>query len=145
MFGDRQALIPWAPRRSDVPKKDVLINAAIATALLAWALLSPFPGFQPMTMGMLPFFFRIFAKLALLSPSPADKELARKTDFQRLLRAFGLVTCAVSLAVLVTQAIPLGCAQFFSLPVPLWFLTKRELLVNVSSAISLFIIASYYR
>ena len=52
---------------------------------------------------------------------------------------------AVSIAVVATQALPLSAVQLFGAPLPLWFLTRREELVCCSSALSLFVMTSYYR
>lgn len=144
-FADNQRLFPWAPVKAQSGQKDILINLGIAAVLLAWALLSPFPGMQPMTMGMLPFFFRMNVKLSELFPSPGDKDKAKKHDLQRLIRSFGLTIGAVSAAIILVQGLPLSAAQFFGAPIPLWVLTKREILVNVSTTLSMFVMTSFFR
>ncbi len=65
----RQSLLPaWAPKRADAGKKDVAINAALAAVLLSYSLLHPSPGLQPMTAGMVAFFFRVNSKARVLWP-----------------------------------------------------------------------------
>ena len=126
-------------------RRDALINAAFFALLAAWGVLSPSPGLQPMTMGLVIFFFRVNAKMVELFPSPADRDAAKTHEAKRMGRTIGLVLGAISAGILAVVAAPLAIATVAQLPLPAWVLLRQEALVNVATCFAMAIIATYYR
>ena len=140
-----QDYVPWRPRKAGVKQQDALINVAIFCVLAAWSVLAPMPGLQPMTMGLVAFFFRQNAKMVALFPSPPDREAAKTHEVKRMGRTIGLVLGSIALGIVLVVAAPLSLSRTFALPIPLWVLTRQEALVNVSTCLCMFITATYLR
>ena len=140
-----QDYLPWRPRKAVRPRKDLLINAALFALLAAWGVLSPSPGLQPMTMGLVAFFFRQNAKMVELFPSPADRDAAKTHEVKRMLRTIGLVLGAIAAGILLVVAAPVTISGVTGLPMPAWVLLRQEALVNVATCAMMALIASFYR
>ena len=126
-------------------RKDVLINLALFCLFAAWGVLSPSPGVQPMTLGMVTFFFRVNAKMVELFPSPPDRDAAKTHEVKRMGRTIGLVLGAIAAGIIAVVAAPLLLSSALALPLPAWVLVRQEALVNVATCAMMAIIASYYR
>ncbi len=137
--------MPWRPRKAVSGRKDVLINLALFLLFAAWGVLSPSPGLQPMTMGLVAFFFRQNAKMVELFPSPPDRDAAKTHEVKRMMRTIGLVLGAITAGILAVVAAPLVISSTFGLPLPAWVLLRQEALVNVATCGAMAVIASYYR
>ncbi|KAK3263431.1 hypothetical protein CYMTET_27759 [Cymbomonas tetramitiformis] len=139
--------IPWRPKKSISEKRDIGINGIVLSVLLAWALLSPVPGVQPMTFGSLAFFFRLFQKLHKLNPSPANREdpQKKKQDNAKFGRAVCLTMGALFAAVILVVWIPITVAEVFKLKIPGILLTAQSTFVNVSTLFSMFLMSSLFR
>ena len=61
-----QSFLPsWAPKKAVWSRNNIALNAALSAALLAWAIMHPSPGLQPMYVAGAAFFFRVNAKARL--------------------------------------------------------------------------------
>ncbi len=140
-----QDYIPWRPRKAVSPKKDQLINLALFCLLAAWGVLSPSPGVQPMTLGMVAFFFRVNAKMLLLFPSPPDRDAAKMHEAKRMMRTIGLVLGSIAAGICAVVAAPMIVSSVFALPLPAWVLVRQEALVNVATCAVMAVVASFYR
>ena len=137
--------MPWRPRKAVSSKRDVLINAALFGLLAAWGVLSPSPGVQPMTVGLVAFFFRQNAKMVDLFPSPPDRDAAKAHEVKRMLRTIGLVLGAISVGICAVVAAPTLVCSLGRLPMPAWVLLRQEALVNVATCFAMAVTASYFR
>ena len=126
-------------------QRDLLINVALFCVLAAWSVLAPMPGLQPMTMGLVAFFFRQNAKMVALFPSPPDREAAKMHEVRRMGRTIGLVLGSIALGIVLVVAAPVTVSRTFALPLPLWVLTRQEALVNVATCFCMFVTATYFR
>ena len=140
-----QDYLPWRPRKAVSSRNDVLLNVAIFALLASWGVLSPSPGVQPMTLGMVAFFFRVNAKMVALFPSPADRDAAKAHEVKRMARTIGLVLGAIAAGIVAVVALPMVVSSTLALPLPAWVLTRQEALVNVATCAAMAIIASFYR
>jgi len=128
-----------------VKQRDALINAALLCVLASWSVLAPMPGLQPMTMGLVAFFFRQNAKMVDLFPSPPDREAAKMHEVKRMGRTIGLVLGSIALGIVLVVAAPISLSRVFALPIPLWVLTRQEALVNVATCVCMAVTATYFR
>lgn len=64
--------------------KALMINGAIVACLWAWALLSSDCRLQPLQMGTMAFFIRIFLKLNKINPSPENPENPDKAKMDKV-------------------------------------------------------------
>ena len=144
-FADRQAAIPWRPRVALVAPREVALNVALGCALGAWSLLHPSPGLQPMTLGLVAFFFRQNAKMVALFPSPGDKEKAKIADAKRMGRTIGLVLGSIAAAILVVTALPQTVASTLGVPLPAWLFIRQEALVNLAACSAMAVTATAFR
>ena len=126
-------------------QRDALINAALLCVLASWSVLAPMPGLQPMTMGLVAFFFRQNAKMVDLFPSPPDREAAKMHEVKRMGRTIGLVLGSIALGIVLVVAAPISLSRAFALPIPLWVLTRQEALVNVATCVCMAVTATYFR
>lgn len=126
-------------------QRDALINAALLCVLASWSVLAPMPGLQPMTMGLVAFFFRQNAKMVDLFPSPPDREAAKMHEVKRMGRTIGLVLGSIALGIMLVVAAPISLSRAFALPIPLWVLTRQEALVNVATCVCMAVTATYFR
>ena len=141
-----QSLLPaWAPKKAVSPKPDILVNAALAAAMAAWALLHPLPGLQPMYVAVTLFFFRVNAKMVALFPSPSEREAKTAHEGKRMLRTIGLPLGACAAGIAAAVAVPSAFVQLLGIPLPGWIFIRQDALVNVATALALFLISSFTR
>ena len=141
-----QSLLPaWAPKKAVSPKPDILVNAALAAAMAAWALLHPLPGLQPMYVAVTLFFFRVNAKMVALFPSPSEREAKTAHEGKRMLRTIGLTLGACAAGIAAAVAVPSAFVQLLGIPLPGWIFIRQDALVNVATALALFLISSFTR
>lgn len=127
------------------PKPDILVNAALAAAMAAWALLHPLPGLQPMYVAVTLFFFRVNAKMVALFPSPSEREAKTAHEGKRMLRTIGLTLGACAAGIAAAVAVPSAFVQLLGIPLPGWIFIRQDALVNVATALALFLISSFTR
>ena len=126
-------------------QRDALINLVIFCVLASWSSLAPMPGLQPMTMGLVSFFFRQNQKMVDLFPSPPDREAAKMHEVKRMGRTIGLVLGSIAVGIVLVTAAPTSISRALALPMPLWVLTRQEALVNISTCFCMLITATYFR
>jgi len=80
-----------------------------------------------------------------LFPSPAEREAKVKHEAARMLRTIGLVLGTLSAAIFIVVGLPTLAGSTLSLPLPAWLFIRQEMLVNVSTILSLFVITSFFR
>ncbi|KAB1202530.1 hypothetical protein CJ030_MR8G028569 [Morella rubra] len=126
-YADKQPIVPWGPRFTKSSEKDMRINLAISAVFTAWIIIKHNSEYKPLQFLAFAFVYRIFEKLKAFEPpaSPTYTEDGEDSGRalrmgKRLLRSLGLV---------------FGCIAISAL----------ELLVTGSTALMLFIMASYYR
>lgn len=144
-FADRQLAIPWRPRVALVTPRGMALNLALGCALGSWSLLHPSPGLQPMTVGLVLFFFRQNAKMVALFPSPGDKEKAKIADVKRMGRTIGLVLGSIAAAILLVTALPQVVASTLGVPLPAWLFIRQEALVNLAACTAMAVTATAFR
>jgi hypothetical protein len=144
-FADSKDYVPWRPRVAKVGTRDALINLALFCLFAAWGVLSPSPGMQPMTIGMVAFFFRVNAKMCELFPSPPDRDAAKVFEAKRMLRTIGLVLGSIAAGICAVVAAPALVSSAFALPMPVWVLLRQEALVNVATCAAMAYTATYFR
>jgi hypothetical protein len=144
-FDLQSFLPPWAPKKAASSRSDVMINAALAAALAAWAIIHPLPGLQPMYVAVTAFFFRVNAKMVSLFPSPSEREAKNAHEQKRMARTMGLTLGATAAGIFLAVALPSAAVQALGLPLPGWVFLRQDMLVNCASAAVLFVITSFYR
>ncbi|OMO72088.1 hypothetical protein CCACVL1_17959 [Corchorus capsularis] len=130
-YADKQPIVPWGPRFTKSSVQDSRINLAISAVFTAWIAIKCDAEYKPLQFLAFAFAFvyRIFEKLKAFEPpvSPTVTEEGEFEDNGRGLR--------MGKRLLRSLALVFGCIAVSSL----------ELIITTASAVSLYIMASYYR
>ncbi|KAK9185296.1 hypothetical protein WN943_025652 [Citrus x changshan-huyou] len=134
-FADKQPIFPWGPRFAKSSPQDIRINLAISAAFfLAFA-----------------FVYRFFEKLKSFEPAVSPTYTEEGDDDgralrmgKRLLRCLALVFGVIAVSSLAYTGI-LNLIEYAGGFIPAFLFDNQELIVTGSSAVLLFIMASYYR
>ncbi|KAJ4879013.1 Chloroplast J-like domain 1 [Raphanus sativus] len=123
-YADKQPIIPWGPRYSKSSRNDMLINLAISAVFSAWIVIKP-------------------------PSSPTYNEEGEENGRglrmgKRLLRSLSLVFGSILVASLVYTGI-LNFIEYMGSSIPITLYNNQELIVTASSALMLYVMASYYR
>ncbi|KAK3043121.1 hypothetical protein RJ639_000010 [Escallonia herrerae] len=135
--------------KSDV--KDMRINLAISTVFTAWILIKRSAEWKPVQFLTFVFVYRIFEKLKAFEPpvSPTFTEDGEDEGRmlrmgKRLLRSLALVFGCVAVSSLGYTGV-LNLIELAGSYIPVVLYNNQELIVTISSAVTLYILASYYR
>ncbi|KAH6826524.1 Chloroplast J-like domain 1 [Perilla frutescens var. hirtella] len=151
-YADKLPVVPWGPRFTKSEAKDIQINMAISAVFTAWIFVKRYAEYKPLQFLAFAFVYRIFEKLKALDPpaSPAFTEEGGEDEGRmmrmgkRLLRSLSLVFGCVAFASLGYTGV-LNVIEYATGFVPVFLYNNQELLVTASSALMLYILASYYR
>ncbi|TKY61340.1 DNA/RNA polymerase [Spatholobus suberectus] len=148
-YADKQPIIPWGPRFTKSSKNDIRINLAISAT--AWILVKRSAEYKPLQFLAFAFVYRLFEKLkAFESPAtPIYSEEGEDTGEglrmgKRLLRSLALVFGCVAISSLAYTFI-LNIIEFAGGFIPVLLYNSQEVIITTSSAVMLYIMASYYR
>ncbi|GAB4855357.1 Protein CHLOROPLAST J-LIKE DOMAIN 1, chloroplastic [Ancistrocladus abbreviatus] len=150
-YADKQPVVPWGPRFTKSDVKDMRINLAISAVFTAWVIIKRNVEWKPLQFLAFVFVYRIFEKLRAFEPpvSPTyteegeDEGRALRMG-KRLLRSLALVFGSIAFASLAFTGI-LNLIEFSGSYIPAVLYNNQELVITASSAIILYVMASYYR
>ncbi|XP_031378771.1 uncharacterized protein LOC116194160 isoform X2 [Punica granatum] len=150
-FADKQPIVPWGPRFSKSSDQDTRINMAISAVFTAWVLIKQNAEYKPLQFLSFVFVYRIFEKLKAFEPpvSPTFTEDGEDPGRgvrmgKRLLRSLALVFGCIAFTSLAYTGL-LNLIEFVGGYIPAFLYNNQEPLVTVTSALFLYIMASYYR
>ncbi|XP_010244067.1 PREDICTED: uncharacterized protein LOC104587979 [Nelumbo nucifera] len=150
-YADKQPIVPWGPRFTKSSVTDMRINMAISALFTAWIIIKQNAEWKPLQFLAFAFVYRIFEKLKVFEPpvSPTftedgeDEGRALRMG-KRLLRSLALVFGCIAASSLGFTGI-LNLIEFLGQYIPAFLYNNQELFVTVSTAVMLYIMASYYR
>uniref|UniRef100_A0A9I9DMZ8 Uncharacterized protein n=1 Tax=Cucumis melo TaxID=3656 RepID=A0A9I9DMZ8_CUCME len=144
-YADNQPIVPWGPRSSKSSPKDMQINMAISAVFTAWVLIKRAAEYKPLQFLAFVFVYRIFEKLK-------TQDLQNLIFFNSFFVVISIIfcfsfSCSVIILVNFLQAYTgvLNFIEFMGGYIPVFLYNNQELLVTSSSALMLYIMASYYR
>ena len=150
-YADKLPVIPWGPRLTKSSQNDMRINLAISAVFTAWILVKRSAEYKPLQFLAFAFVYRLFEKLKTFeSPvTPKYNEEGEDTGEglrmgKRLLRSLALVFGCVAISSLAYTFI-LNIIEFAGGFIPTLLYNSQELIITTSSALMLYIMASYYR
>ncbi|CBI22390.3 hypothetical protein VitviT2T_021446 [Vitis vinifera] len=150
-YADKQPIVPWAPRFTKSSVNDMRINMAISAVFTAWILIKRNAEWKPLQFLAFAYVYRIFEKLKAFEPpvSPTfteDGEDEGRTlrMGKRLLRSLALVFSCIAVSSLSFTGL-LNLIEFVGSFIPAFLYNNQELIVSASTAVMLYIMASYFR
>ncbi|XP_010043287.2 uncharacterized protein LOC104432531 [Eucalyptus grandis] len=151
-YADKQPIVPWGPRFTKSSVQDMRINMAISAVFTAWILIKRNAEYKPLQFLTFAFVYRIFEKLKSFEPpvSPTFTEEGEEDPGRglrmgkRLLRSLALVFGCIAFSSLAYTGL-LNLIEFVGSFIPAFLYNNQELIVTTSTAIFLFIMASFYR
>ncbi|XP_074292790.1 protein CHLOROPLAST J-LIKE DOMAIN 1, chloroplastic [Silene latifolia] len=150
-FADKQPIVPWGPRYSKSDVKDMRINMAITAVFTAWIFIKRSAEWKPVQFLAFVYVYRLFEKLKSFEApaSPVFDEYGEEEGRgmrmgKRLLRSLSLVFGCIALASLAFTGV-LNLIEVTGNFIPAALYNSQELIVTTTSAIILYIMASYYR
>jgi len=144
-YADRIEMFPWRPRYDIDTTENIVINAGLFAAFAMWSIISPLAGYQPLGFAALVAFFRMNSKLAAFSPSRGSTEEKKVQDRKRFLRVLGFTFFSLALPVILVVALPELCARAFGTGIPASIIFEKETLICAFTALTQFIMTSFYR
>ncbi|KAK4282937.1 hypothetical protein QN277_014250 [Acacia crassicarpa] len=150
-YADKQPIVPWGPRFSKSSKNDTLINLAISAVFTAWVLIKRNAEYKPLQFLAFAFVYRLFEKLKSFE-APATRiynEDGEDTGEglrmgKRLLRSLALVFGCIAVSSLAYTGL-LNFIEFSGGFIPALLYNSQELMITTTSAVMLYIMASFYR
>ncbi|XP_058101619.1 protein CHLOROPLAST J-LIKE DOMAIN 1, chloroplastic [Magnolia sinica] len=150
-YADKQPIVPWGPRFTKSSEKDMRINMAISALFTVWIVIKRSAEWKPLQFLAFVFVYRIFEKLKSFEPqvSPTFTEDGEDEGRglrmgKRLLRSLALVFgCIAAASLAFTGA--LNLIELLGRYIPVFLYNNQELFITASTAVMLFIMASYYR
>ncbi|CAN0830612.1 Protein CHLOROPLAST J-LIKE DOMAIN 1, chloroplastic [Linum grandiflorum] len=150
-YADKQPMLPWGPRFTKSGQNDMRINLAISAVFTAWILIKRSAEYKPLQFLAFAFVYRLFEKLKATEPAVSPTVTEDGEDDGRGLR--------MGKRILRSLALSFGCIAFVSLAytgilnvmeytrgfIPMVLYNNQEPIITASSAICLYILASYYR
>lgn len=150
-FADKQPIFPWGPRFAKSSPQDIRINLAISAAFTAWIAIKRYAEYKPLQFLAFAFVYRFFEKLKSFEPAVSPTYTEEGEDDgralrmgKRLLRCLALVFGVIAVSSLAYTGI-LNLIEYAGGFIPAFLFDNQELIVTGSSAVLLFIMASYYR
>lgn len=150
-YADKQPIVSWGPRFSKSTVQDTHINMAISAVFTAWIVIKRNAEYKPLQFLAFAFVYRIFEKLKAFEPpvSPTFTEEGEDDGRglrmgKRLLRSLALVFGCIALSSLAYTGI-LNLIEYIGSYIPAVLYNNQELIVTTASAVSLYVMASYYR
>ncbi|CAN1271141.1 Protein CHLOROPLAST J-LIKE DOMAIN 1, chloroplastic [Linum perenne] len=150
-YADKMPLIPWGPRFTKSSQKDMQINLAISAVFTAWILIKRNAAYKPLQFLAFAFVYRLFEKLKATEPAVSPTLTEDGEDDgkglrmgKRLLRSLALSFGCIAFASLAYTCI-LNVVEYTSGFIPIVLYNNQEPIITAVSAVSLYILASYYR
>ncbi|XP_078443722.1 chloroplast J-like domain 1 [Wolffia australiana] len=150
-YADKQPIVPWGPRFSKSSSKDLKINLAISTVFFLWIFIKRAAEYKPLQFLGFAYVYRMFEKLKSSEPDApvtlneeGEDEGRGLRMGKRLLRSLALVFSCIALASLGYTGL-LNLIEYLGQYIPLFLFNNQELIITASSAIMLYIMASFYR
>ncbi|CAN1131965.1 Protein CHLOROPLAST J-LIKE DOMAIN 1, chloroplastic [Linum perenne] len=150
-YADKMPLIPWGPRFTKSSQKDMQINLAISAVFTAWILIKRNAAYKPLQFLAFAFVYRLFEKLKATEPAVSPTLTEDGEDDgkglrmgKRLLRSLALSFGCIAFASLAYTCI-LNVIEYTSGFIPIVLYNNQEPIITAVSAVSLYILASYYR
>ncbi|KAK7285883.1 hypothetical protein RJT34_20668 [Clitoria ternatea] len=150
-YADKQPIIPWGPRFAKSSKNDIRINLAISAVFTAWIFVKRSAEYKPLQFLAFAFVYRLFEKLKSFEAPTTSIYNEEGEDTgeglrmgKRLLRSLTLVFGCVALSSLAYTFI-LNIIEFAGGYIPALLYNSQELIITTSSAVMLYIMATYYR
>ncbi|KAF8388235.1 hypothetical protein HHK36_026901 [Tetracentron sinense] len=150
-YADKQPIVPWGPRFTKSSLKDMRINMAISALFTAWIVIQRNAEWKPLQFLAFVFVYRIFEKLkaseSTFSPTfteDGEDEGRGLRMGKRLLRSLALVFGCIAVSSLGFTGI-LNLIELLGRYIPVFLYNNQELFVTASTAVMLYIMASYYR
>ncbi|XP_054820245.1 protein CHLOROPLAST J-LIKE DOMAIN 1, chloroplastic isoform X1 [Prosopis cineraria] len=150
-YADKQPIVPWGPRFSKSSKNDMHINLAISAVFTTWVLVRRNAEYKPLQFLAFAFVYRLFEKLKSFEPpvTPTYNEDGEDTGEglrmgKRLLRSLALVFGCIAVSSLAYTGL-LNFIEFSGGYIPALLYNSQELIITTSSAVMLYIMASFYR
>ncbi|XVE62740.1 hypothetical protein DITRI_Ditri06bG0143300 [Diplodiscus trichospermus] len=152
-YADKQPIVPWGPRFTKSSVQDMRINLAISAVFTAWIVIKRNAEYKPLQFLAFVFVYRIFEKLKAFEPpvSPTFAEEGEEEDGgrglrmgKRLLRSLALVFGCIALSSLAYTGL-LNLVEYVGSYIPAVLYNNQELIVTTTSAVALYIMATYYR
>ncbi|KAI9077952.1 hypothetical protein K1719_040081 [Acacia pycnantha] len=150
-YADKQPIVPWGPRFSKSSKNDTLINLAISAVFTAWAFIKRNAEYKPLQFLAFAFVYRLFEKLKSFEApaTPIYNEDGEDTGEglrmgKRLLRSLALVFSCIAVSSLAYTGL-LNFIEFSGGYIPALLYNSQELIITTTSAVMLYIMASFYR
>ncbi|KAJ4719733.1 Chloroplast J-like domain 1 [Melia azedarach] len=150
-YADKQPIVPWGPRFTKSSDQDMRINLAISAAFTAWIVIKRYAEYKPLQFLAFAFVYRMFEKLKSFEPAvtptfteEGEDDVRALRMGKRLLRSLALVFSCIAVSSLAYTG-TLNLIEFVGGFIPAVLYSNQELVVTVSSAVLLFIMASYYR
>ncbi|RYR02502.1 hypothetical protein Ahy_B06g081293 isoform A [Arachis hypogaea] len=150
-YADKQPILPWGPRFAKSTTNDTRINLAISAVFTAWILVRRSAEYKPLQFLAFAFVYRLFEKLKSFE-SPATRTYNEEGEDtgeglrmgKRLLRSLALVFGCVAVSS-VGYTIFLNIIEYAGGFIPAALYNSQELVITTSSAVMLYILATYYR
>ncbi|KAL5998690.1 hypothetical protein ACLOJK_009635 [Asimina triloba] len=150
-YADKQPIVPWGPRFTKSSEEDIRINLAITAILTIWIVVQRTAAWRPMQFLGFVFVYRIFEKLKAFEPQVSSTVTEDGQDGgwtfrtgKRLIRSLALVFGCIAVCSLAFTGI-LNLIELLGMYIPASLYNSQELFITVSSAIMLFVMASYFR
>ncbi|CAN1765977.1 Protein CHLOROPLAST J-LIKE DOMAIN 1, chloroplastic [Linum perenne] len=150
-YADKMPIIPWGPRFTKSSQKDMQINLAISAVFTAWILIKRNAAYKPLQFLAFAFVYRLFEKLKATEPAVSPTLTEDGEDDgkglrmgKRLLRSLALSFGCIAFASLAYTCI-LNVIEYTSGFIPIVLYNNQEPIITAVSAVSLYILASYYR
>ncbi|KAL3520982.1 hypothetical protein ACH5RR_019131 [Cinchona calisaya] len=150
-YADKLPIVPWGPRPTKSDAKDIKINMAILAVFTAWVFIQRNAEYKPLQFLAFVFVYRIFEKLKASEPAASPTFTEEGEDEgrmlrmgKRLLRSLSLVFGCIAVASLGYTGI-LNLIEVAGGYIPHFLYNNQELLITASTAVMLFIMASFYR
>lgn len=149
-YADKLPIVPWGPRYSKSEVRDIQINLALSAVFTTWVLIKRNADWKPLQFLAFVFVYRIFEKLKALEP-PQSQVFTVEEDNGRMLRMGKRLIRSLGLAFGCIAVASLGYTGLLNLIESMgWFIpaiiyNNQESIVTASTAVLLYIVASYYR
>ncbi|OMO96152.1 hypothetical protein COLO4_15469 [Corchorus olitorius] len=152
-YADKQPIVPWGPRFTKSSVQDSRINLAISAVFTAWIVIKRNAEYKPLQFLAFAFVYRIFEKLKAFEPpvSPTFTEEGDPEDNgrglrmgKRLLRSLALVFGCIAVSSMAYTGL-LNIIEYVGSYIPAVIYNNQEVIITTASAVSLYIMASYYR
>ncbi|OMO72070.1 hypothetical protein CCACVL1_17961 [Corchorus capsularis] len=152
-YADKQPIVPWGPRFTKSSVQDSRINLAISAVFTAWIAIQRNAEYKPLQFLAFAFVYRIFEKLKAFEP-PVSQTFTEEGEFEdngrglrmgkRLLRSLALVFGCIAVSSLAYTGL-LNIIEYVGSYIPTVIYNNQEFIITTVSAVSLYIMASYYR